>query len=72
LGIFKQLQKEYDIQSVYCNRDYEPSAIKRDDEVKDFLHSKNIEFIDFKDQVIFEKNEVAKDNGEPYTVYTFF
>lgn len=70
LDIFKQLQKEYDIQSVYCNRDYEPSAIKRDDEVKDFLHSKNIEFIDFKDQVIFEKNEVVKDNGEPYTVYT--
>lgn len=70
LDIFKQLQKEYDIQSVYCNRDYEPSAIKRDDEVKDFLHSKNIEFIDFKNQVIFEKNEVVKDNGEPYTVYT--
>ncbi len=72
LGIFKQLQKEYDIQSVYCNRDYEPSAIKRDDEVKDFLHSKNIEFIDFKDQVIFEKSEIAKDNGEPYTVYIPF
>lgn len=70
LDIFKQLQKEYDIQSVYCNRDYEPSAIKRDDEVKDFLQSKNIDFIDFKDQVIFEKNEVVKDNGEPYTVYT--
>jgi deoxyribodipyrimidine photolyase len=22
--------------------------------------------------VIFEKKEVAKDNGEPYTVYTIF
>ncbi|UQB68441.1 cryptochrome/photolyase family protein [Epilithonimonas zeae] len=68
--IFKQLQKEYDIQTVYCNRDYEPSAIKRDDEVKNFLQSKNIEFFDFKDQVIFEKDEVVKDNGDPYTVYT--
>lgn len=55
LNIFKQLQKDYDIKAVYCNRDYEPAAIKRDDEVKDFLNSKDIEFIDFKDQVIFEK-----------------
>jgi len=72
LDIFKQLQKEYDVKSVFCNRDYEPFAINRDDEVKDFLDSKNIEFFDFKDQVIFEKNEVTKDNGEPYTVYTPF
>lgn len=72
LEIFKQLQKDYDLQSVYCNRDYEPSAIKRDEEIRKFLNSKNIDFLDFKDQVIFEKNEVAKDNGEPYTVYTPF
>ncbi|WP_312750872.1 cryptochrome/photolyase family protein [Epilithonimonas hominis] len=72
LNIFKQLQKDYDIKAVYCNRDYEPAAIKRDDEVKDFLNSKDIEFIDFKDQVIFEKSDVVKDNGEPYTVYTPF
>lgn len=70
--VFAQLHKEYDIQSVYCNRDYEPAAIKRDDEIKDFLNSENIDFFDFKDQVIFEKYEVAKDNGEPYTVYTPF
>lgn len=72
LDVFKQLQKDYDIKAVYCNRDYEPSAIKRDDEVKDFLNSKDIEFFDFKDQVIFEKSDVVKDNGEPYTVYTPF
>lgn len=72
LNIFQQLQKDYDIKSVYSNRDYEPSAIKRDEEIKEFLNSKKIDFIDFKDQVIFEKNEVTKDNGEPYTVYTPF
>ena len=72
LDVFKQLQKDYDIKVVYCNRDYEPAAIKRDDKVKDFLDSKKIDFFDFKDQVIFEKHEVAKDNGEPYTVYTPF
>ena len=72
LDVFKQLEKDFEIKSVFCNRDYEPSAIKRDDEVKDFLDSKKIDFFDFKDQVIFEKHEVAKDNGEPYTVYTPF
>lgn len=72
LDVFKQLEKDFEIKSVFCNRDYEPAAIKRDDKVKDFLDSKKIDFFDFKDQVIFEKYEVAKDNGEPYTVYTPF
>ena len=72
LDVFKQLEKDFEIKSVFCNRDYEPTAIKRDDKVKDFLDSKKIDFFDFKDQVIFEKHEVAKDNGEPYTVYTPF
>lgn len=72
LDVFKQLEKDFEIKSVFCNRDYEPAAIKRDDEVKDFLNSKDIEFFDFKDQVIFEKSDVVKDNGEPYTVYTPF
>lgn len=70
LDVFKQLEKDFEIKSVFCNRDYEPAAIKRDDKVKDFLDSKKIDFFDFKDQVIFEKDEVVKDNGEPYTVYT--
>ena len=72
LDVFKQLEKDFEIKSVFCNRDYEPAAIKRDDKVKDFLNSKDIEFLDFKDQVIFEKSDVVKDNGEPYTVYTPF
>ena len=39
LDVFKQLEKDFEIKSVFCNRDYEPSAIKRDDEVKDFLEN---------------------------------
>jgi deoxyribodipyrimidine photo-lyase len=70
LDIFKKIITEYKIKSVYCNRDYEPAAIKRDTEVKEFLQAENIHFFDYKDQVIFEKNEVTKDNNEPYTVYT--
>lgn len=67
---FEKLSKTYDINTVFTNRDYEPYAIKRDQSIKDFLSPKNIQFQDFKDQVIFEKSEVVKEDGSPYLVYT--
>ncbi|WP_345275958.1 deoxyribodipyrimidine photo-lyase [Litoribaculum gwangyangense] len=70
LEIFGQLVKDYDINSVYTNHDYEPYAKKRDEEVKAFLEKQNISFKTFKDQVIFEKDEVVKNDGDPYVVYT--
>jgi len=69
-NVFKKLLKEYDVQIVYTNRDYEPYAITRDELIKELLAKKNIGFKDYKDQVIFEKNEVLKDDGKPYTIYT--
>lgn len=70
--IFKEIINEFDVETVFCNRDYEPNAIKRDHEISDFLHKNKINFKDFKDQVIFEKNEIVKNDGLPYTVYTPF
>lgn len=67
---FKELLNTYDIQAVFTNNDYEPYATARDESVKKLLQSSGIGFHAFKDQVIFEKNEVVKDNGEPYTVFT--
>lgn len=71
-AIFKHLISENKIDSVYTNQDYEPYAIKRDKELHAFFHEQNIKFNTFKDQVIFEKNEVVKDDGTPYVVYTPF
>ena len=70
LDIFKQLVTNYHIDSVFTNHDYEPYAIKRDKDVKEFLNTKDIGFKSYKDQVIFETNEVVKDDGTPYKVYT--
>lgn len=70
LAIWKQLSSEYDINSVYANRDYEPYARERDKAVYEFLRSKGIDFKAKKDQVIFEKDEIVKGDGTPYTVYT--
>ena len=72
LDIFNQLSAKNDIGTVYTNHDYEPYAIKRDNEIKEFLVSKNIDFKTYKDQVIFERNEIVKKDGTPYKVYTPF
>ncbi|SHF57388.1 deoxyribodipyrimidine photo-lyase [Salegentibacter echinorum] len=68
--MFQQLLKDYKIAEVYTNRDYEPYAIKRDKEIKKLLANEDIAFHTFKDQVIFEKGEVVKKDGDPYIVYT--
>jgi deoxyribodipyrimidine photo-lyase len=67
---FEQLIKEFDVESVFTNHDYEPYAKKRDCEIGAFLLSHGIQFYTFKDQVIFEKNEIVKDNRQPYVVFT--
>ena len=69
-SVFEQLTRQYVINSVYTNHDYEPYAIKRDKEINAFLNSKNISLKTFKDQVIFERNEIVKSDGSPYKVYT--
>ena len=69
-NIFTKLISENPIKAVYTNHDYEPYARTRDSEIKNLLKSKNIAFHTFKDQVIFEKSEVVKEDGTPYVVYT--
>ncbi|WP_299439392.1 deoxyribodipyrimidine photo-lyase [uncultured Aquimarina sp.] len=70
VDIFNDLMKTYDIEKVYTNHDYEPYAIKRDQEIKKILQNNTIEFNTSKDQVIFERNEIVKSDGTPYVVYT--
>ena len=70
LEIFKKLEEEFDIKEIYCNKDYEPYAKQRDSEILAFAESNQIEFLSFKDQVIFEESEIMKADGTPYTVYT--
>ena len=70
IEIFKELIRNYKINSVFTNNDYEPYALSRDKSIKNLLEKNQIQFKSFKDQVIFEKNEVLKDDGNPYVVYT--
>lgn len=68
--VFGNLSQQYNIKAVYTNHDFEPSAIERDTKIALLLKEKNISFSTYKDHVIFEKNEVVKDDGKPYTVFT--
>lgn len=68
--IWQDLLTKEAIRGIYCNHDYEPNAIKRDESIQQIAASKQVPFYSFKDQVIFEKDEVLKDDGKPYTVFT--
>ncbi|MGB5377899.1 cryptochrome/photolyase family protein [Muriicola sp.] len=68
--VFKRLSKNFDLQAVYTNADYEPYATDRDRALQEFFKDSGIDFNSYKDQVIFEKDEVVKDDGDPYVVYT--
>lgn len=70
IEVWKKLIDDYEIAEVYTNKDYEPYAIKRDDDIEKLLTENNILFKKFKDQVIFEENEILKNDGAPYTIYT--
>ena len=68
--IWETLIKEHQINAVFTNRDYEPYATERDEQIKEVLEKNGIAFFTYKDQVIFEKQEVVKKDGTPYTVFT--
>jgi deoxyribodipyrimidine photo-lyase len=70
LEVWEDLLAGHQIRAVYVNKDYEPYAIKRDQEVAAMLEKQGIPFHQYKDQVIFEEDEVIKKDGTPYTVFT--
>ena len=68
--ILTALTQQYQVRGVYANHDYEPAARQRDEHITELLSQQHIPLYTYKDQVIFEKKEVIKDDGTPYTVFT--
>ena len=68
--IFNSIFSEENVSSIYCNTDYEPYARRRDKDISELAEKHGVGFYSFKDHVIFEKNEVLKKDGKPYTVFT--
>jgi deoxyribodipyrimidine photo-lyase len=67
---FKNICDSFDVKEVHINHDYEPYAIERDAIIGKALDTAGIPLFTYKDQVIFERSEIAKIDGSPYTVYT--
>jgi len=72
IDVWKDLFNEFEIEGIYLNRDYEPYARERDSKVASLAKENGAGFFDFKDQVIFDCDEILKDDGDPYVVYTPF
>jgi deoxyribodipyrimidine photo-lyase len=70
LEIWEGLLKEFKAESIYLNHDYEPYAIQRDESIRQLFAKNKKQFHSFKDQVIFEKDEISKSDGKPYHVFT--
>jgi deoxyribodipyrimidine photo-lyase len=70
IEIIPEISIKYGVKSVYTNRDYEPYALERDSIIFKKLAEIEISFIGAKDHVIFEKSEIMKSDGNPYTIFT--
>jgi deoxyribodipyrimidine photo-lyase len=70
LEVIPKIAVEFVFNAVFTNRDYEPYALERDKKMFELLKAKNVDFQGAKDHVIFEKSEVMKDDGLPYTIFT--
>ena len=68
--VWAALIQEFKVVQVCTNRDFEPYAISRDIEVSTILAEQHIPLNTYKDHVVFEKGEVLKSDGTPYTVFT--
>lgn len=67
---WKTICEDFEIEEVFTNRDYEPYAKKRDQDIEKYLLKQKIHLRKYKDHIIFESDEVTKDDGLPYTVFT--
>ncbi|MFZ5556314.1 MAG: cryptochrome/photolyase family protein [Pseudomonadota bacterium] len=56
--------------AVFSNRDYEPAAIARDRAVAARLEADGRDFYGYKDQVVFDTDEVLTQDGRPFSVFT--
>ena len=68
--VLSQLIRKYKIKGIFFNKDYEPYARDRDQDIIKMCDEEGVSCYSFKDHVIFEEDEIVKNDGSPYVVYT--
>jgi deoxyribodipyrimidine photo-lyase len=70
--LIPSLAAKLGVEAVFTNKDYEPDAIHRDITIERTLHNEGIVFLRFKDQAIFEENEILTQSGKFFSIFTPF
>ncbi|WP_345815463.1 deoxyribodipyrimidine photo-lyase [Paraburkholderia sp. PREW-6R] len=70
VDLIPKLAADLGVDAVFTNHDYEPVAIERDEAVRAHLTDARRQLLSFKDQVIFERDEVLTGQKKPFTVFT--
>lgn len=70
IEVWQRLLEEYPVAEVFTNHDYEVYAKERDSMIRNLLHEQGIPFHTYKDQAIFDRDEVLTGGKTPYTVFT--
>ena len=65
-----KLAKSINADAVFVNRDYEKYGVNRDDAVQKKLSGLNKKFESYKDQVLFEADEIVTKNNTHYSVFS--
>ena len=71
INLLKKIKKEQNL-SIYWNKVYEPNQEKLEKEFIDHLEKEKINYKFFKGNILLEFQEVKKDDGTPFKVFTPF
>jgi deoxyribodipyrimidine photo-lyase len=68
--VMPALWRETGATALYFNRDYEPVARERDASMEKLARAMGLEVHSYKDGMLHEPDEVLKEDGQPYRVFT--
>ena len=71
VDIFSKIKKKDEV-SIYWNKIYEPDVIAKGKKIRDVFLKNEIEFKYFKGNILNEFQEVTKNDGTPFKVFTPF
>ena len=71
LEVFSKIKKKDNV-SIYWNKIYEPDVIAKGKKIRDILIKNEIEFKYFKGNILNEFQEITKNDGTPFKVFTPF
>lgn len=70
--VFEFIKKEVDLDAVFVNEDYTPFSKKRDEFLKTLCEKNDVDFYSIFDLLLTQPGSVLKNDGNPYTIYSYF